>query len=113
MTAGIHADPAPETGNHKVKLGKQARTIALTAAVIAAAAAASSCVYFNTLYNARKIYGEAEEMRGEKQGDVDRNLRDKYTQVIEKCATIVRDHPDSRWVDDAVFLMGQSLVRQG
>jgi TolA-binding protein len=26
---------------------------------------------------------------------------------------VIRDHPDSRWVDDAIFLMGKALIRQG
>ena len=88
------------------------KTIAPVAAVLAVAVMLGSCVYFNTLYNARKIYGEAEEMRGET-GEVDRNLKAKYGEVIIKCAKIVRDYPDSKWVDDAIFLMGQALVRQG
>ena len=33
--------------------------------------------------------------------------------MIEKCGKVIRDYPDSKWVDDAIFLMGQSLVRQG
>jgi TolA-binding protein len=72
---------------------------------------AGSCAYFNTLYNARRLYREAEERR--ESGGAERELRDRYTQVVTKCATIVRDYPDSRWVDDALFLMGKALVRQG
>ena len=71
----------------------------------------SSCAYFNTLYNARKIFREAEDTRV--QGASDRQLRDKYQEVIKKCSKVVRDYPNSRWVDDALFLMGQALVRQG
>ena len=89
------------------------KTIAPIAAVLAVTVMLGSCVYFNTLYNARKIYGEAEEMREDRDGEVDRNLKEKYGEVIVKCAKIVRDYPDSKWVDDAIFLMGQALVRQG
>ncbi len=89
------------------------RTIAPIAAVLAAAVMLGSCAYFNTLYNARKIYGEAEESRKAKGEEVDRSLKEKYDEVIIKCGKIIRDYPDSRWVDDAIFLMGQSLVRQG
>jgi TolA-binding protein len=84
----------------------------ITAAVIVMTAASlHSCAYFNTLYNARKIYREAEESR--KQEGSERQLRDKYKEVVRKCAKIVRDYPNSRWMDDALFLMGQALVRQG
>ena len=77
------------------------KTIAPIAAVLAVAVMLGSCVYFNTLYNARKG------------GEVDRNLKEKYGEVITKCAKIVRDNPDSKWVDDAIFLMGQALFWQG
>ncbi len=71
----------------------------------------TSCAYFNTLYNARRIYSETEERR-ENDGS-ERELRDRYGEVVEKCAKVVRDYPDSKWVDDALFLMGKALVRQG
>ncbi|MCK4350850.1 MAG: tetratricopeptide repeat protein, partial [Candidatus Krumholzibacteria bacterium] len=71
----------------------------------------TSCAYFNTLYNARRLYAEAEERR-ERDGS-ERELRDRYSKVVEKCAKVVRDYPDSKWVDDALFLMGKALLRQG
>lgn len=70
-----------------------------------------SCAYFNTLYNARKLYNKTEEER--ERGSSERALRDKYGEVVKKCANTIRDHPKSRWVDDALFLMGKALVRQG
>ncbi len=75
-------------------------------------AAAVSCAYFNTLYNARRIYREAEERREAGTGG-EREMRDSYKEVVTKCAKVVRDYPNSRWVDDALFLMGKALVRQG
>jgi len=74
-----------------------------------------SCVYFNTMYNARRIYSEAEEAREEsvRTGvEPSRALKDKYKDVIFKCSKILRDSPESSWVDDAIFLMGKALVRQ-
>jgi TolA-binding protein len=79
--------------------------------VLACLFTAGSCAYFNTLYNARRIYREAEERR--EGGGSERELRERYKEVITKCATVVRDYPSSRWVDDALFLMGKALVRQG
>jgi TolA-binding protein len=70
-----------------------------------------SCAYFNTLYNARKIYNQAEKNRIER-GE-SRALNDQYNKVVEKCSKLIRDYPDSKWVDDAVFLMGKALVRSG
>lgn len=79
--------------------------------VALALGAAPSCAYFNTLYNARKKYQEAEKAT-EISGS-DREQREKYKEVVKKCAQLIQDYPRSRWVDDAVFLMGQALIRQG
>jgi TolA-binding protein len=87
------------------------RTISGILASLLLCAVVFSCAYFNTLYNARRLYAEAEERR-ENEGS-ERELRDRYGQVVEKCAKVVRDYPDSKWVDDALFLMGKALVRQG
>ena len=84
---------------------------AISVAALLIAAAVPSCAYFNTLYNARKIYREAEKAEG-KEG-AGRELRDKYKDVVKKCAQMIQDFPKSRWVDDAVFLMGKALFKQG
>ena len=55
------------------------KTIILVAVVLATAVLLGSCAYFNTLYNAKKIYGEAEEMREDRGGEVDRNLEENTT----------------------------------
>jgi len=69
-----------------------------------------SCAYFNTLYNAKKLYKQAEDMRGKVTNE--RELRDKYKEVIKKCATLITTYPKSRYVPEAMFLMGKALVRQ-
>jgi TolA-binding protein len=51
----------------------------------------SGCVYFNTFYNAQKYFKE-----------------ENYKQSIEKCKKILERHPDSKYVDDALFIMGKS-----
>ncbi len=75
----------------------------------------SSCVYFNTIYNAKRLYREAEKARTEalRTGSgITRNLKDRYKVVVIKCSKVLRDHPNSGWVDDSIFLMGKALVRQ-
>jgi len=69
-----------------------------------------SCAYFNTLYNAKKLYKQAEDLRGKTTNE--REIRDKYKEVIKKCATLITTYPKSRYVPDAMFLMGKALVRQ-
>ena len=71
----------------------------------------SSCVYFNTFYNARSIYSDAEEKR--KRSNSSTGNKDEYQRVVVKCSKILQNHPDSRWADDAAFLLGKALFRQG
>lgn len=51
----------------------------------------SGCVYYNTFYNARKYYDAGE-----------------FNKSIEKCEKILTYYPDSKYVDDAIFIMGKS-----
>jgi TolA-binding protein len=83
---------------------------ALAVAALVAAASMPSCAYFNTLYNARRIFKEAE--KAAVTDAAAREQREKYKDVVKKCSQMIQDHPKSRWVDDAVFLMGEALVRQ-
>jgi tetratricopeptide (TPR) repeat protein len=93
-------------------------TLLLLTAVVS-----GGCAYFNTFYNAKQKFTEAER-------DTERNQRqaatrpaqgtaqqpaavpvDKYRKVIETCAKLLELYPKSRWVDDALFLMGVSYYR--
>jgi tetratricopeptide (TPR) repeat protein len=51
----------------------------------------SGCVYYNTFYNAQKYYDEK-----------------NYNKSIEKCKKILDKHRDSKYADDALFIMGKS-----
>ncbi|MFA4948816.1 MAG: tetratricopeptide repeat protein [Candidatus Krumholzibacteriia bacterium] len=83
---------------------------ALAVAALVAAASMQSCAYFNTLYNARRVYREAEKVGVSETAA--REQREKYKEVVKKCAQMMQDYPKSRWIDDAMFLMGTALVRQ-
>jgi len=85
------------------------RKVYFTAAVLSLSAL-FSCVYFNTLYNARKLYNDAEYRRIEEERTL-RSLENDYEQVVVKCSKILKNHPDSRWADDAAFLLGKTLFR--
>ncbi len=68
-----------------------------------------SCVYFNTFYNAKLFFSEAEKLRVEKEGDVLGNdITDRYKKVIEKTDIILNNYPESKYIDDALFLKGRS-----
>jgi tetratricopeptide (TPR) repeat protein len=51
----------------------------------------SGCVYYNTFYNAKKYYDEK-----------------NYNKSIEKCKKTLEKHRDSKYADDALFIMGKS-----
>ncbi|KPJ50463.1 hypothetical protein AMJ40_02900 [candidate division TA06 bacterium DG_26] len=63
-----------------------------------------SCAYYNTFYNAKRSYREA-QVAGKNRDQ----LLDK---CIEKCAKVIEFHPKSRWVDDAIFLMGKCFFEK-
>jgi len=68
-----------------------------------------SCVYYNTFYNAKKYFDEAELIRLENE---DRSLPVKaqtsYTKVIEKCNIVLEKYPESDYVNFALLLSGQA-----
>jgi TolA-binding protein len=70
------------------------------------------CVYFNTFYNAQRYFKEGEK-EYVKNGKLTPQARTNYEKTIEKCAKILEFHPNSRYVDDAVYLMGVSYHRLG
>ncbi len=49
------------------------------------------CIYYNTLYNAQKYCDEK-----------------NYSRSLEKCKKILERYPKSKYVDDAIFLMGKN-----
>ncbi len=82
--------------------------------------------YFNTYYNAQRQFDEAEAeilnapalpgSRAEKEFlapfDVTSQAKTKFTAVIEKCSKLLQYHPESKLVDDALFMIGKSYYYQ-
>lgn len=62
--------------------------------------------YYNTFYNARQAFNTAEGARKNKgKGRVDRA---NYQKAIDKALKIIEDYPNSKWYDDALFVLGVS-----
>lgn len=70
------------------------------------------CVYFNTFYNA-EVYFKKAEKEYEKEGKLTSTTRTSYEKTIQKCAKVLEYHPNCKYVDDALFLMGKSYYRLG
>lgn len=84
----------------------------------------NSVAYFNTYYNASRLFDEAvleiettekaQRSRGlPPQKEISQTVRQKFTTVIEKCSKLLQYHPNSKWVDDALMLIGKSYYYEG
>lgn len=69
--------------------------------------------YFNTFYNAKKLYKEASDIPRRDNGRASSNAISKYNQVIKKCGIILTDYKDSKYTDDALMLMGKAFYYKG
>ncbi len=99
----------------------------LLAASVAVLLSTNACVYFNTFYNARKYFNEAEKARREEedsrarimvleQAGVHQGLSTEtqrlYDQAARRASRVLERYPESGRVDDALFLLGQSFYWQ-
>lgn len=78
-----------------------------------AALGAFGCAYFNTFYNAKRLYAEAQEIPRSREGTASSSTKDKYDKVIAKCEAVIASYPDSKHVDDAILLIGKCLYETG
>ncbi len=69
-----------------------------------------SCAYFNTFYNAQSYYHKTRQLVTNDTLKVDSDYFDK---TIEKATSLIVKYPNSRWVDDALFMMGVSYYFKG
>ncbi len=91
--------------------------------------AISACVYFNTFYNAKKSFREAEKERRkheetyadwafdragpELQRQRSPQADQLYDKVVRKASKVLDKHKESDLVDDAMFLIGQAYYWRG
>jgi TonB family protein len=69
---------------------------------------AAGCAYYNTFFHARQSYEQAERAREAAPADQRHTIGlDLYEQAMKRCAKVILEYPDSRWVDDAILLMGK------
>lgn len=83
--------------------------IALLAVILS-----SGCVYYNTFFLAKKNYRIAEKTRLRSASD---NLptvaKNHYDIAITKSSKVLAYYPESKYVDDALFLLGMCFYRTG
>ncbi len=83
----------------------------------------NSMGYFNTYYNTKKTFNETIveiEKSPPKSKDtnyfaeykISQNTQNKLTIVIEKASKIIQFYPRSRWIDDAIMMIGEAYYYQ-
>src|SRR5688572_23335254 len=77
---------------------------------LALALALGGCGYFNSLYNARKQFADAERAAATGQ---ESQAQQGYTGAIEKAAKSYRKYPRGRWSDDALHLIARARFELG
>ena len=70
----------------------------------------AGCTYYNSVYNAGRLYDEAEALRRAGQDSISRV---RYLEVIRGTAEAYRARPESEWAGEALFLLGRSRLRLG
>jgi TolA-binding protein len=73
------------------------------------------CAYYNTFYNAKQSYRRSLAIRkkSDESAPPASNELALLDEVIQKCAKVISRYPKSKWVDDALLLMGKSYMRKG
>jgi len=78
--------------------------------VLACALMFAGCAYYNTFYNAKRDFADAVRTPDMEPGKANRETLEK---CVIRCEKVVKYHPRSKWVDDAVLLMGKCFYYMG
>ncbi|MBT3231274.1 MAG: tetratricopeptide repeat protein [Calditrichaeota bacterium] len=77
----------------------------------------TSCAYYNYLYNAKQSYAEGEEKRREQidepQSGKKKKAPKEFQNVIESAGRMLDFYPDSKWEEEALFLLAKAYYRTG
>ncbi len=72
-----------------------------------------SCAYYNTFYNAKELFEQASSKDLESSGRASRAAQQEFNEVIKKCTSLLEFYPNSKYVDDAIYLMALSFYKKG
>lgn len=73
------------------------------------------CAYYNTFYNAKKFYEKANAEREKRRFDQEKpssSEKQNYDKAIEKASAVLELYPKSKYVDDALMLLGRAFYYQ-
>lgn len=75
---------------------------------------ASGCAYYNTFYLAKRYYKDGEKAKEKAIGEsTPPDALAKYEATIRQCNKVLTEYPKSKYVDDALYLMGAALYGKG
>lgn len=67
-----------------------------------------SCAYYNTFFNTKRAYKEALDEHARRKEDKPTAAEiQKLDKTIEKASRLLQLHPNSKYVDDALFMLGE------
>jgi TolA-binding protein/polyhydroxyalkanoate synthesis regulator phasin len=82
--------------------------------------------YYNKFYNANQAFEKGVQAFEDRERSIDRSRylsifpvppeglnESPFEDAIQKSADVLREHPNSKWVDDALLLIGKSYFYQG
>jgi TolA-binding protein len=89
----------------------------LSLVLLALALTTWGCAYFNTFYAAKKNFEAAELARDQStddpEGRANAGQAALYDKAIEGATKVVIEYSKSKWVDDAILLIGRSMLAKG
>lgn len=72
----------------------------------------TGCAYFNTFYMAKKNFSDGEVLRKRDKGKVVNQTVTKYKDAVEYSRQVIEKYKNSKYVDDALYIIGMSYFRQ-
>ncbi len=103
------------------------RSFLLVGCALATLVFASGCAYYNTFYNIKRDFKTAEKQSARAHADqpagqlvqptrpgqpAPGNIPiQQYQTILQSCAKLLEFYPKSRWIDDALMIMGVSYYR--
>jgi TolA-binding protein len=88
------------------------RYTAVMLTVLSIIAGLAGCAYFNMLYSAKQGFKKAQELPLPSDGKASREQAALYDEVIKECEKLITTYPNSKWVDDAILLIGRSFYEK-
>ncbi len=82
------------------------------AALVALLTLFAGCAYFNTFYNAKTYYGTGVKALvtevAASSDNIPQSASDAFGKAIEKSLKVIDKYPESKYIDDAFFIIGRS-----